>query len=60
VLLKLVALVKDLTFRPRNRVIEQDADIVSFCIDLNYKIDEWDDEEASNTAGQAEIDCQAP
>jgi replicative DNA helicase len=38
-----------------NRVIEQDADIVSFCIDLNYKIDEWDDEEASNTAGQAEI-----
>jgi replicative DNA helicase len=25
------------------------------CIDLNTIIDEWDDEEASNTAGQAEI-----
>jgi replicative DNA helicase len=25
-----------------------------------YKIDEWDDDEASNTAGQAEIMIAAP
>ncbi|WP_316635693.1 replicative DNA helicase [uncultured Flavobacterium sp.] len=36
--------------------IEQDADIVSFLYRPEYyKIDEWDDEEASPTAGQAEI-----
>jgi replicative DNA helicase len=36
--------------------IEQDADIVSFLYRPEYyKIDEWDDDEASNTAGQAEI-----
>jgi replicative DNA helicase len=36
--------------------IEQDADIVSFLYRPEYyKIDEWDDDEASPTAGQAEI-----
>jgi len=36
--------------------IEQDADIVSFLYRPEYyKIEEWDDEEASPTAGQAEI-----
>ncbi|REG94174.1 replicative DNA helicase [Flavobacterium aquicola] len=36
--------------------IEQDADIVSFLYRPEYyKIDEWDDEEASSTAGQGEI-----
>ncbi|MEO8533218.1 MAG: replicative DNA helicase [Flavobacterium sp.] len=36
--------------------IEQDADIVSFLYRPEYyKIDEWDDDEASSTAGQAEI-----
>jgi replicative DNA helicase len=35
--------------------IEQDADIVSFYRPEYYKIDEWDDDEASPTAGQAEI-----
>jgi len=36
--------------------IEQDADIVSFLYRPEYyKIDEWDDEEASPTTGQAEI-----
>jgi replicative DNA helicase len=34
--------------------IEQDADIVSF-ICPEYKIDEWDDDEAIVTAGQAEF-----
>jgi replicative DNA helicase len=34
--------------------IEQDADIVSFYTVQYYKIDEWDDDEASPTAGQAE------
>ncbi|MBF4519498.1 replicative DNA helicase [Flavobacterium sp. ANB] len=36
--------------------IEQDADIVSFLYRPEYyKIDEWDDDEASPTTGQAEI-----
>ncbi|WP_428229762.1 replicative DNA helicase [Flavobacterium sp.] len=36
--------------------IEQDADIVSFLYRPEYyKIEEWDDDEASPTAGQAEI-----
>jgi replicative DNA helicase len=35
--------------------IEQDADIVSFYVRKYYKIDEWDDDEALPTAGQAEI-----
>ncbi|MEO8240555.1 MAG: replicative DNA helicase [Flavobacterium sp.] len=36
--------------------IEQDADIVSFLYRPEYyKIDEWDDDEQSPTAGQAEI-----
>lgn len=36
--------------------IEQDADIVSFLYRREYyKIDEWDDDEASPTTGQAEI-----
>ncbi len=36
--------------------IEQDADIVSFIYRPEYyKIEEWDDEEASPTAGQAEF-----
>ncbi len=36
--------------------IEQDADIVSFIFRPEYyKIDEWDDEERSPTAGQAEF-----
>jgi replicative DNA helicase len=35
--------------------IEQDADIVLLYRPEYYKIDEWDDDEASPTAGQAEI-----
>ncbi len=36
--------------------IEQDADIVSFLYRPEYyKIEEWDDDEASSTTGQAEI-----
>ncbi len=36
--------------------IEQDADIVSFIYRPEYyKIEEWDDDEASSTAGQAEF-----
>jgi replicative DNA helicase len=34
--------------------IEQDADMYPFIPSEYYKIDEWDDDEASPTAGQAE------
>jgi replicative DNA helicase len=51
-----VDLVNDLYYRPSWIWIEQDADIVSFLYRPEYyKIDEWDDDEASPTTGQAEI-----
>jgi replicative DNA helicase len=41
--------------------IEQDADIVSFIPSEYYKIDEWDDDEASPTTGASRNhDCKTP